>query len=668
MLRKNAIDRVFIKIVDERVLKTFKKKGFKYNKTKSLFTKKVSDFEQKIIISAFSVYFDNVVDKLFLQINFYFSIENSKYEKWYFEKFATKINFKKNLGEYFSVTELDIDLFDKYDFYVPTQSQQFKEYIANELRRDNNVTSKNSLEIFLNEELIVFLDNLNNSSNCLSIFEQEENDFNIINTNLLIFDNNFEKAIESYQIIYQDWLKKLDNWRKTTGNDNAYYLSEIKSLAKNAKKFLNLEFQTPDKLPLVSSHKERTIRFSNTDISFTELFTIDRLTRRLTSFCIDKTGRTIIGTENHNSTEIYVTVWDGNGNLLLELELEHSEGFGEDTSHVGYLEDCDLFFANNYFINRNLEYFKLEFPVQLTKGESLQALFMIPLVYDKEKELFITYYRYKTDKECYVVFYNKNYELVKKWQTKLRPLDIITERKWIILYEYRTYISILDYDGNEVKQLATTSVNDTNGQWYLNKYHAISNTKKYLFSFFYNTKAPIFDLNTFKYETLWGHPTYLKDYKELYYNDIHNNFDIHPAKFAPNDNYLVGGCEHGKYVAWTIPDMKRIELIPNTEFLAIMPDAEIFSMNGISYLKNRGFNVRDIEFYDKGKYFTLLINNHLLVWNDKFEHLSTILDVGIFNLTGRVLSFHDEFLGILNNGDYTKKSELIILKRNDRNE
>lgn len=663
MLRKDAIARVFINLVDERVAGTFERKGFRYNKKKSLFTKKVNGFEQKISISAFSVYFDNAIDKLLIQINFYFSVGNSKYEKWYFEKLATKINFNKNLGEYFSVAELNIELFDRYDFYVPTKSQQFKAFIANELRNDNYYISQNSLEVFLNEKLTFFLDNMNDYSNCLSIVEHEKKDFNIVNTNLLIFANELERATTSYQIIYQNWLEKLEEWRITTGTDNAYYLSEIKSLTKNAKEFLNLEFEIPDKLQVVSSKKDRNIQFTNTDLSFKELFTIDKLTRRLKSFCIDKTGRTIVGTENHNSTEIYVTIWDENGNLLLELELEHSEGFGEDSSHVGYLEDCDLFFANNYLINRNLECFKLEFPIQPSNGELLQALFMIPLVYDKEKELFITYYRYKTDKECYVVFYNKNYELVYKWQTKLRPLDIIPERKWIILYEYSTYISILDYEGNEIKQLPTTSVNDTNGQWNLNKYHAISNDKKYLFSFFYNTKSPIFDLDTFKYETLWGHPTYLKHYKELYYNDIHNNFDVHPAKFSPNNKYLVGGCEHGKYVAWTIPDMKRIELIPNDEFLAIMPDAEIFSINGTKYLKNRGHGVRDIEFYDNGKYFTLLINNHLLVWNDKFEHLSTIFDVGIFNLTGRLLLFHDEYLGILNNGDYTKRCELIILKR-----
>ncbi|MBT1686153.1 hypothetical protein [Dawidia soli] len=72
---------------------------------------------------------------------------------------------------------------------------------------------------------------------------------------------------------------------------------------------------------------------------------------------------------------------------------------------------------------------------------------------------------------------------------------------------------------------------------------------------------------------------------------------------------------------------KRINFIFNT------PTAR-----DTTYLKNRGHEIHDIQFYKNGDFFTVLIDEDLLLWDRSFNHLET------FEGTGTIVPFSDDFL------------------------
>lgn len=664
MLRQTSINKVFAKITEAEISPILTQNSFKYSKTNNYFNKTVNGFDVIITprTSFPTITYIEENDKLFFNITLDISIKCLKFEKWHEVNFEKKAYFEKKIENIKCQTEIDLDIFSDSDFYSPTPSQQFKNSIKISLSDKNDDYSKENLTIFLNNNFFQLLDKAENYCNDIDLFNDSTESIELIYANLLIFLKKNDKAATVYMETYYKLIGMLEKFRIETDFDNSYYIFLIKRLAKYAKKFLNLDFEIPNYLPLLSSFKELKIEFPNTNIKYKEVFSIIKHSKTIVSFCVSTDGRVIVGHENMNIHEKFITIWGKNGNLLLEKELPIKEGTsGGGKIYVGYIEELNLFFANHYIINEDLEMFDLEFPIVSTNKSNLSNNYSIPLTYDHKAQLFIAYYRYKTDKENFILFYDKNYKIVKKLVVKLRPLDIIVEKQWILLYNYTKHITIIDYEGNEIAKLDSNNATDVNGIWGQNKYHAISKSNKYLFSFFYYVKSNIFDLDTFKKDVLWAHPTYEKNYKELYYNDVNQNFGLHPAKFSPNDKYIVGGADHGKYVAWTLPEKKRIELIPNEEYLVKMLDSGIFYIGGKKYLKNRANEVQEIEFWENGKYFSFVINNDLLIWNDNFEHISTIFNIRKSGYD-KILNFHDKYIGLYNKEE-NGRGELIIFQK-----
>lgn len=666
MIRQEAINRILGDIIENNISPTFLDNGFKYKKTTNYFTKSVNGFD--IIITPYTSYshvtYREDSEKLFFHFRLDTSIKCLKFEKWHELNFSKRTYLQKDVETVNCYTEIHIDIFNQSDFYTHTSSQQFKNSVKVSSTENQNSDLEQDINTFLKSIFPLLLTKAQTLCSNVECFDDKKDLFELTYPNLLIFLKDFEKAKIAYQAIYDRLIEMLNNFRIETGWDNSAYIFLIKTLAKNGKRFLNLDFKIPNYLPLLSSFKNTEIELPSTEIKYKEVFSIIKHSKKIVSFCVSPDGRVILGHENMNIEEQFITIWDKSGKLLLEKELPNEEGTWKYGGiYVGYIEELDLFFANHFIINKDLAIFSLELPVTTPKNGLLLAnRFEIPLIYDPKAEMFIAYYNYKTDKECFIVFYDNNYKLVKKLVVVLRPMDIIVEKQWILLYSaHLNYISIIDYDGNEIVQLESNNVRDINGTWGRSKFHAISKSNKYFFSFFYYVKSNLFDLDTFKKDVLWAHTTYEKDYKELHYNDIHHNFGLHPAEFSPSEKYIVGGADHGKYVAWTLPDKKRIELIPNEEYLKKMPNAEIYFIGDKKYLKNRGNEVRDILFWENGKYFSFVINNDLLIWNDNFEHISTVFDIGT-SVYLKIVNFDDKYIGIYNQ-EYLGRDELTIFER-----
>ena len=214
-----------------------------------------------------------------------------------------------------------------------------------------------------------------------------------------------------------------------------------------------------------------------------------------------------------------------------------------------------------------------------------------------------------------------------------RIVKIIIEKKWIIAQKIDESIFILDFNGNIIQ-----SYEVGNG----NNLFEFSPNFENLICFFYSTKSQFYNLKDEKKGILWAHPTYIKGYKELMYNDINHNFGLTISKFSPNNKYIVGGADHGKYVAWTLPKLERIELIPTDEIIELLEPhkstrflennkreeiiikAEKIILDKQLFLKNRGNDISKIIFLENGDIFVTEIGPGKLVlsWNSFFSNLT----------------------------------------------
>lgn len=164
---------------------------------------------------------------------------------------------------------------------------------------------------------------------------------------------------------------------------------------------------------------------------------------------------------------------------------------------------------------------------------------------------------------------------------------------------------------------------------------------------------------------IWAHPTYLKGYKELFYNDINHNFGMTKACFTPDGKYIIGGAEHGKYVSWDTEKFNRKEMIPNKEALSIFnwhtttysyEDGKgtnnyfhpfTVDHEGQTLFINRGYEISNIFFIDSGKHIVTQHNDSLLTWNNTFEN------TGFADSIGRATFSSQNYMAVRTETDFT---------------
>jgi hypothetical protein len=205
-----------------------------------------------------------------------------------------------------------------------------------------------------------------------------------------------------------------------------------------------------------------------------------------------------------------------------------------------------------------------------------------------------------------------------------------------------------------------------------NDHIELSSDGKLMLLHFYSTKSQLYNLDNKKKQTLWAHPTFLKNYKENFYNDINHNFGLTTCKFTPDGKHIIGGADHGKYVIWDTKKFERKELIPNQASLKIFnwftttisndkSTENYFKPYAVEHEKqnlfiNRGYDISNISFIKNGKYIITQVSDCLLVWNSDFENIGHIYGIG------RVTFSANNFL------IYKDKNELVVHQKvNDFN-
>ncbi len=599
--------------------------GFKYLKSKGHFIRQDNGFNQ--IISLYTpsspLTYEDDTEQIFLTFNVSPKIEIPEYEKWYLENLGEKTHFSYRFATLTSQIELSFDDFNSESFYEPTASQQFKRSVTLSLMSG---IKQNQEIIPIGDLLKIHIPNLvvkfKKNSNILKIHKNRENPFSYIY--LLLFGGYQELAIEKLHKYYEYLVNEIETKIEVSETEASSYIEALNRLIKESQKVTSLSFSNPYKRSVkISDIKNDYFEFS-LKTKFCEILRLDTSQFEIKSVDINLAGDILLFANNQKIIKL-----DYNGKLIFEKDIETKKGFDKIRWEVpsGIVNGTNIFFVNNYIIKDDNTILELSLPDQKLKKGKLQSPHISDFAFCEKTNKYLIIYE-----DSFITFningqVEKSINIGQKYGSK-----IIVEKEWIVTQKRDTSNVILDYDG---KTIATYKFGNGN-----NKFE-FSSKYQHLICFFYSTKSQFYDLANNKKATLWAHPTFVKDYKGTMYNDIENNFGMDIAKFSPDNKYIVGGADHGKYVAWTLPKLERIELIPKDEMIELLePLKSTWISNGESgetitkaqkimldnqvFLKNRRNEMSKIFFFENGDIFITELGHgkFILSWDRNFLNLT----------------------------------------------
>lgn len=637
LLRKDSENNIFNNIIEKQIEPILCNQLFKYLRSKNRFERENNKFIEVVSISKGSFTFSDKEEQLYFSLHIQFKIEHKLYEKWFEQEFNKQASLEHIVKTVSVYVPVDFNIFSIDDFYEPNKAVAFKQYVSSSLSKHVSKPEYILLNLFLSN-LSNYLKEMDELCDYRKLFEARQFPLQASYVNLLLYYKDIELATEVFNKNHEKLIVAYDNAVIENSQNIKIYINYLNEYKDIGERFLNIDLKLPNQIGFKSANTNSKIDLNQLGLNYLELFTIEKPYRKIISYAINPhNGQMIVGHEGQ-----MFSIWSSKGDLLLQFDMVYPNGYSELREFkVGYLSDLQFFYANNYIITSELEVRNLDIPLKKEKKDkyAISPKLDVPISYCKETSCYIMLFSHLN--KNYTFFYDSNFNLINHFETKYKPLDILTNRKLIATFEYLKKIILYNFDGEIIAELETNNASLGIGEF---NYHAVSKNENYLYSFFYYVKSSLFSLNDFSKKILWGHTTFEKDYKELYYNDINHNFGVAPSRISPNESYIVAGADHGKYVAWKLPSAERVELIPNEAFLKKLPDSQVFKIGKNTYLKNRGNGIRDIQFYKDGDYFTTLINDDILIWDSNFVHLSTIENAG------KIIPFTDKYI-VIDKGD-----------------
>lgn len=654
MIKASKIKELVFGKVANLLEPAFLELGFKYSKTKKQFIRQYDIYTQivSLVHSDSAIIFDEDKEEIYLNFYLYSKIEIPNYEKWYEMNLDKKANLSNSINNIRSYITLSMDEFKDDNFYTPTKSQSFKMFVSQTLAGSSIKGSVTNYKNF--DELLVFLDEfikeLEENSDIIQLFNRRTAPFDLTYIRLLSFSGFNELAKDHYDKVYDYYLEKINELKLKGDIKYKDYTNRLDDFISSTAKIANIIYNNPlNRAIKLFALKNEKFVFSD-KVHFIERLRIDISDFKIDSLQINSKGDILLFVEKKT-----VFIYNSKGDKIFESEIILDKKFNEFRNvKSGVLKDSDEFYINHYIIRGNSTMIELPLPVETPKGQKIDPDISYISFSAVQSKYYILY------ANCFMT-YNSNCELLSKLKiANYSCIAIVTEKDWIVAQERDNALVILNFNGIVLHRFEYG-----NG----NNYFEFSPSFDYLICFFYSTKSQFFQISSNKQNVMWAHPTYIKNYKEKLYSDVNHNFGMDIAKFSPDEKYIIGGGDHGKYVAWTMPKLERKELIPQKELLdkmeythteisknesrKIITKTELIELDNQIFLKNRGNGISSIFFLDSGDVFLteLGYGNYILSWNRDFENLI------FYKIEGRIQLYSDIYLSIIND------KELVIYHR-----
>ncbi len=633
MIKKETINR-FEALNFKTIIKPFfEKQGFKFKKHEG--TKKLGDFI--LTFSCFctehyrGIYYNPTTQTPEIQYVSYLRVWHPAYNQWCRENNCDASSAKNSVANLRFTLPIDINQLNYNDFFTPIYGDP-----------------KNGLHI---EDLGFpsFLDLMNSVHEPQNWYELIEQTAALADLETmycydkgkagkycsLIYRNELERAEAAVHELLQSYIKAYHDEPKLDYKQS--WLSAMKHLQSNAKKFLNIELELPTLLEWKSEQGKATGNIPIINLNWRELYTLKDLPKSISRSFLNADG-TLMTVHWGLRYTGEIILWGTDGQIKQHIEYD-SIWSGE---FCGYILEKEAYCLANFLIFKNGETKYLPIPkVKDGNGDSHFEYISTELAFDT----LISNYIIGSGKERnkYTIwFFNEKFETVKTLEVQGVPKKIYTDKQWIVVLNDReNHCKIYDYNGNVIHAFETRNAMFK---------HQFFDNYRWLIVYGYYSYSEVYELATQKTFKIYGHPTFVSGYKDNF-QQVEHNFGLSNFAFSPDRKYAIGSAEHGKWVVWTMPEWKRQEIIPNAEYLAESIEPYSFEIDGESYFVNNGQVKREdgvsrsafmnlasaIYFVENGAYFLMIIKDKLLIFNDKFQHLTTQKNVGYMNMNGKYL-------------------------------
>ncbi len=615
MIKESKIkDLVYNKVAGLLEIELVKYK-FKYLKSKQYFLRQDNDYNQIIYLRYphSPLRFDERTDQLFLLFTISSSIKIPDFEKWYIKKIGEGSQPLANSEPIISQIELSLDDFDLENFYNPTAAQKFKKNVTLALTNGNqnplNVISFNELMTIIPD----YVSDLLKKSDIIKLFESRK--YPLEHTFLLFYGGYIDLAKIQLTKTYHYYLEEIEQKQKTSAREANLYIERFNKFIQAAQSVAQISYTNPFNRSIeVTPSKGEKFHFS-LKTKFIECLRLDISMFEIKEFYINSHGEVFFLINDNKIIKV-----NSKGEILFEKEIDNKTKNGYFYfSNSGIIPETNEFYINNSILTSQNELIEFDLKIPTPKNGKLSINIIKDIAFSSQRQK-------------YIILYENNlliYSLDKKLESSLvieqgDCFKIITNKEWIISKRGDSIIVILDFKGQIINTYEYSKSNHL---------CSFSKSLEHMVCYFYSTKSQYFDLNKNKKATLWAHPTYVKGYKEIMYNDIENNFGMDIAAFSPDSKYIVGGAYHGKYVAWTLPKLERIELLPKFDSIEYfktyqmshkIAKPEFIELEGQIFLKNRANVISNIIFFEDGDIFLTEIHDSklLLLWDRDFNNLS----------------------------------------------
>ncbi len=656
MVKKEAINA----LIDEKVVpiltQELDKQGFKYKKSNKHFIRGAKDGIAHILNlypNNSPLVYDEDTEQIFLNFTISAFVDFPAYKKWHIDTFGqrdfTSIDYKRIVCQ----IELSLDDFTKDHFYSPTPTQRFKMVVQSSLISARNVNEQvvpmaQALQVEIPEFIAYFHD----KTDILTLYNNPN--FPYVNSLMLLFAGYTDLAKQQIKTGVQNDIETLEKMLKNDSKEAADKLKFFEDYLLKVNKVTDLALENPfiQSFKVLPSKQDEFVFSSKT--KFSELLRLD-LSQHVSK-------RSSIDIKMNGLGEVLILAnkkifkLNLQGEVIFEKQYEFDAGFDNTWSlPSGVIEGSNDFFVNNWVIKGNNEVLNLVLPKKKLKKGKLQPLNIRAIAFwEKESKYLILY-------EQQLLIYNDQgvLEQSKEIDTYYGA-QFIMSKEWIVFSNRQNNTHhIKTFDGETLGKY-----DFSNG----NHKYAYSKNHEYLICFNYAITSQLYKLPSGKKETLKAHPTHINGYKEVGYPDTEHNFGLDIAKFSPDSTYIVGCAYHGRYVAWKLPKLERVDLVPQAEMINLLTPREslksvgdgfekviikpsFFSAGGQSFLKNFNFNeISNIFFFENGDIFITEIGRgkFVLTWDRDFNNLNFRKLEGILNL------FAEKYL------TQTTETELII--------
>jgi len=593
-----------------------------------------------------------------------------KFDKWVTSQLKTRSNFRHSLVPIHVIVEVNQSILDKDDFYEPTKSQAFKNYVSRSLAGPDN---KERIDISkLPTHISDISAELNRLSDIPALFEHRSQAYRDY-YRLLAFSGNKEQAKEYYTKSINESKNRIALQLQEEPEEAKKSIQSLERFSEECKILLGLEIKVEfDRSFRKIECKQRRVKLAS-NLGYEEILSFDTSLLNIESFAVNDEGAVCAVIDRNK-----IILIQDSGEITEIGTLEYPDSFRTDVRgfQVRWDIEADSFLINNYILKRTD---LVELPIQgIGKKVKVHSLypFVSDLVFDKTEKLY--YALFTTDRtKSYLSVYTENGDLSYTSEIEGNCRKINLKRKEILRLNKDNSYESLDFKGNPINRYPFGNGNDR---------IALSNEGNEIVLHFYSTKSQFYNLEKNKKQTLWAHPTFVKGYKQKFYANINHNFGMITCKFSPNNKILVGGADHGKYVLWDGSGNNRKELIPSEEsriifnyFQTKFKDGQTIKEYFVPYVEsidskeffiNRGYSTNQIVFIDDNVFLTK-VKDAILTWDYEGNSIGYVygLERCVFSETNYMALHQDNQLSILRRkSEFDENFKSSIFKEIEKNE